>query len=107
MSAIIEEIGLLHYLMFTTLLLAIGLIGVIINRRSIILSLLSLEIILLSVNINFIVFSTYYNNITGQIFSMIILSIAAAESAIGLALIIVHFRNYSSIEVKDLKQLKG
>ncbi|WP_064644260.1 NADH-quinone oxidoreductase subunit NuoK [Orientia tsutsugamushi] len=107
MSILIKEIGLIHYLIFTTILFGIGLIGVMRNWCSVILTLMSIELMLLAVNVNFIVFASYYNNIIGQIFSIMIFSVAAAESAIGLAIIVVHFRNCSSILVKDLNKLKG
>ncbi|KJV55927.1 NADH-ubiquinone/plastoquinone oxidoreductase chain 4L family protein [Orientia chuto str. Dubai] len=103
---VIKEIGLIHYLIFTTIMFGIGLIGVMRNWCNVIFTLMSIELMLLAVNVNFVVFSSYYNNIVGQIFSIMIFAVAAAESAIGLAIIVVHFRN-SSIVIKDLNRLKG
>ncbi len=107
MFQIIGDIGLLHYLIVSTMMFGIGLIGIILNRRNVIFTLMAIELMLLAVNINFVAFSSCFNDITGQVFSIIILSVAAAESAIGLAIIVVHFRNSASIEMEDLKQLKG
>jgi NADH-quinone oxidoreductase subunit K len=101
------EIGLIHYLLLSSLLFAIGAAGVFINRNNIIILLMSIELMLLSVNINLVAFSSYLNDLTGQIFSLIVLTIAAAEAAIGLAILVIHFRNKNSILVNDLNELNG
>lgn len=96
-----------HYLIFTTLLLGIGMAGLFINRKNIIVLLMCIEIILLAANTNFIVFSNYWGDVAGQAFVFFVMTVAAAESAIGLALLVLIFRNKNSINVKDIDQLKG
>lgn len=100
-------VTLTHYLILSALLFSISIAGIIINRKNLIILLMSIELMLLAVNINFIAFSMFLNNITGQIFVFFILTVAAAEAAIGLALIVVLFRNTHSINVDDMSQLKG
>jgi NADH-quinone oxidoreductase subunit K len=100
-------IGLGHYLTVSAILLVIGVFGIFINRKNIIIILMSVELILLAVNINMVAFSSALNDLTGQIFAMFILTVAAAEAAIGLAILVVYFRNRGSIEVEDVNLMKG
>ena len=100
-------IGLSHYLILAAILFTISVVGIFLNRKNIIILLMSIELMLLAVNINFIAFSYYLNDIAGQIFVFFILTVAAAESAIGLAIIVLIFRNTRSINVDDLNRLKG
>ncbi len=100
-------IGVAHYLILSSLLFSLGTIGIFINRRHIINILMSIELILLAVNINFVTFSADLADLTGQIFSLFILTIAAAETAIGLAIVMVYFRNRSTIAIDDANQIKG
>lgn len=104
MSSIIT---LEHYLILSAIIFVIGMFGLFMHRKNIITILMSIELMLLSVNINFITFSSYASEISGQIFSTIILTIAAAETSIGLAILLVYFRNKGSIEVSDINQMKG
>jgi NADH-quinone oxidoreductase subunit K len=101
------QIGLTHYLMLATILFVIGVFGIFLNRKNVIVILMSIELMLLAVNINFIAFSAFLNDLGGQVFSMFILTVAAAEAAIGLAILVVFFRNKGSIAVEDLSKLKG
>ncbi|MDX1916782.1 MAG: NADH-quinone oxidoreductase subunit NuoK [Rickettsiaceae bacterium] len=101
------EIILEHYIILSIIIFAIGLFGVTTNYRNLIRMLVSIELILLAANINFIAFSAYMHDLKGQIASIIVLSIAAAEAAIGLAIIVALYRNKGSIEIKDLNELKG
>jgi len=103
----ISEISLEHYLILSALLFSVGVTGLFMNRKNVITILMSIELMLLSVNINFVAFSVYLQDIVGQIFSLIILSIAAAEVSIGLAILVLYFRNRNSIEIEDISQLKG
>ncbi len=96
-----------YFTLLSALLFSIGMLGIFLNRRSIIIILMSIELLLLSVNINLIAFSAFHQNITGQIFTMFVLTVAAAEAAIGLAILVVFFRNKGSIKVEDTQQLKG
>ncbi len=96
-----------HFTILSALLFSIGMLGIFLNRRSIIIILMSIELLLLSVNINLVAFSAIHENITGQIFTMFVLTVAAAEAAIGLAILVVFFRNKGSIKVEDTEQLKG
>ena len=100
-------IALSHYLTLGALLFLIGVIGIFLNRKNIITLLMAIELMLLAVNINFIAFSHYLGDLAGQVFVFFILTVAAAESAIGLAIIIVVFRNNQSINVDELNRLKG
>ena len=100
-------VGLSHYLILGALLFAISVIGIFLNRKNVIILLMAIELMLLAVNLNFIAFSHYLNDITGQVFVFFILTVAAAESAIGLAILVVLFRNLRTINVDDLDQLKG
>ena len=101
------EIGLGHYLTFGAIIFSIGTLGIFLNRKNVINILMSIELILLGVNINFIAFSYFSSDLIGQIFSLFILTVAAAEAAIGLAILVVYFRNKGSIDVKDINVLKG
>ena len=101
------EIGLGHYLILAAIIFAIGLAGVFLNRKNIIVILMSIELILLAVNINLVSFSIFINDLTGQIFTLFILTVAAAEAAIGLAIIVVYYRNSGTIRVQEIDKLKG
>lgn len=101
------EIGLNHYLGLAALLFIIGTVGLVINRKSIITILMSIELMLLAVNINFVAFSAYLGDLVGQIFTLFVLTVAAAEAAIGLAILVVFYRNRSTIHVEDINELKG
>jgi len=100
-------LSLSHYLILGAILFAIGIVGVFLNRKNLIVLLMAIELILLAVNMNFVAFSYYLNDPAGQIFVFFILTVAAAESAIGLAILVVLFRNLSTINVDDLDSLKG
>jgi len=101
------EIGLGHYLAVGAVLFTIGVLGIFINRKNVIIVLMSIELILLSVNINLVAFSSFLNDLVGQVFALIVLTVAAAEAAIGLAILVVFFRNRGSIAVEDVDRLKG
>ena len=101
------EIGLSHYLAVAAILFTIGVIGIFLNRKNIIIILMSVELILLAVNINFVAFSSYLNDLVGQVFALFILTVAAAEAAIGLAILVVYFRNRGTIAVEDVNMMKG
>ena len=101
------EIGLGHYLTVAAIIFSIGLAGVFLNRKNIIVILMSIELILLAVNINLVSFSIFINDLTGQIFTLFILTVAAAEAAIGLAIIVVYYRNSGTIRVEEIDKLKG
>ena len=101
------NIGLGHYLTLGAIIFTIGVIGIFLNRKNIIVIIMSIELILLAVNINLISFSIFTSDIVGQIFTMLILTVAAAEAAIGLAIIVIFFRNKGSIEVEDINSMKG
>ncbi len=101
------EIGLTHYLIVAAILFTTGVAGIIINHKNIIVILMSVEIILLAVNINMVAFSVYLGDLTGQVFSLLILTVAAAEAAIGLAILVAYFRNRGSIDVDDINTMKG
>ena len=101
------EIGLGHYLTLGATIFSIGLIGIFLNRKNVIVLLMSIELILLAVNINLVSFSIFINDLSGQIFTLLILTVAAAEAAIGLAIIVVYFRNAGTIRVEEIEKLKG
>ena len=101
------EIGLGHYLTLGAVIFSIGIIGIFLNRKNIIVILMSIELILLAVNINLVAFSIFLGDLTGQVFTLFILTVAAAEAAIGLAILVVFFRNLGSIEVQQINKLKG
>ena len=100
-------ISLSHYLILAAILFTIGIVGVFLNRKNLIVLLMAIELMLLAVNINFVAFSHYLQDITGQLFVLFILTVAAAEAGIGLAILVVLFRNLSTIHVDDLDSLKG
>ena len=100
-------IGLGHYLAVAAILFTFGVFGIFLNRRNIIIILMSIELILLAVNINMVAFSTHLGDIVGQIFALIVLTVAAAETAIGLAILVVLYRNRGSIAVEDINLMKG
>ena len=96
-----------HYLSVAAVLFTIGVLGIFINRKNVIVILMSVELILLSVNINLVAFSSFLNDIVGQVFALLVLTVAAAEAAIGLAVLVVFFRNRGSIAVEDINLMKG
>jgi NADH-quinone oxidoreductase subunit K len=100
-------IALNHYLILSALLFAIGVVGIFLNRKNLIVLLMAIELMLLAVNMNFVAFSHYLNDLAGQLFVFFILTVAAAESGIGLAILVVLFRNLSTIDVDKLDSLKG
>jgi NADH-quinone oxidoreductase subunit K len=100
-------IGLGHYLSVAAILFTLGIFGIFLNRKNVIIILMSIELILLSVNINMVAFSSFLGDISGQIFALFILTVAAAEAAIGLAILVVYYRNRGSIAVEDINLMKG
>ncbi len=100
-------IGLSHYLTVAAILFTLGVFGIFLNRKNVIVILMSIELMLLAVNINFVAFSSFLNDRAGQVFTMFILTVAAAEAAIGLAILVIFFRNRGSIAVEDISTLKG
>ena len=101
------EIGLAHYLTVAAMLFTIGIFGIFLNRKNVIIILMSVELILLAVNINFVAFSSYLHDMVGQVFTMFILPVAAGEAAIGLAILVIYFRNRGTIAVEDIHLMKG
>lgn len=101
------EIGLAHYLSVAAILFTMGIMGIFLNRKNIIVILMSVELILLAVNINLVTFSTHLGDLVGQVFSIFVLTVAAAEAAIGLAILVIFFRNRGSIAVEDINAMKG
>tara|TARA_Y100000590_G_scaffold414178_1_gene510826 strand:+ start:683 stop:994 length:312 start_codon:yes stop_codon:yes gene_type:complete len=101
------EISLGHYLTLAAIIFTIGIVGVFLNRKNIIIILMSIELILLAVNINLVSFSIYLQNLVGQVFTMFILTVAAAEAAVGLAIIVIYYKNKGSINVDEISTLKG
>jgi NADH-quinone oxidoreductase subunit K len=104
---VIMIIHLDHYLIVAALLFTIGGMGIFLNRRNVIVILMSIELMLLSININFVAFSHFLGDLVGQVFALFVLTVAAAESAIGLAILVVYFRNRGDIDVDDLTMMKG
>ncbi|MDI9847722.1 NADH-quinone oxidoreductase subunit NuoK [Rhodoblastus sp. 17X3] len=100
-------IGLEHYLIVAAVLFTLGVAGIILNRKNVIVILMSIELILLSVNLNLVAFSAQLHDLTGQIFALFILTVAAAEAAIGLAILVTYFRNRGTIAVEDINMMKG
>jgi NADH-quinone oxidoreductase subunit K len=100
-------IGLSHYLTVGAILFTLGILGIFLNRKNVIVILMSIELILLAVNINLVSFSAFLNDIVGQIYALIVLTVAAAEAAIGLAILVVFYRNRGSIAVEDINAMKG
>ena len=101
------EIGLGHYLTLAAIIFTIGIIGVFLNRKNVIIILMSIELILLAVNINLVSFSIYLQNLVGQVFTMFILTVAAAEASVGLAIIVIYYKNKGSINVEQINSLRG
>ncbi len=101
------EIGLTHYLTVAAVLFTLGVVGIFLNRKNVIIILMAIELMLLAVNINLVAFSTYLGDMVGQVFAMLVLTVAAAEAAIGLAILVVYFRNRGSIAVEDVNVMKG
>ncbi len=101
------EVGLSHYLTVAAILFTLGVLGIFLNRKNVIIILMSIELILLSVNINLVAFSSFSGDLVGQIFALLILTVAAAEAAIGLAILVVYYRNRGSIAVEDINMMKG
>ncbi len=102
-----NEVGLEHYLSVSAILFTIGIFGIFLNRRNVIIILMSIELILLAVNINLVAFSASLQDLVGQVFALFVLTVAAAEAAIGLAILVVYFRNRGSIIVEDINMMKG
>jgi NADH-quinone oxidoreductase subunit K len=100
-------IGLAHYLTVAAILFTLGIFGIFLNRKNVIIILMAVELMLLAVNINLVAFSAYLGDLVGQVFAMFVLTVAAAEAAIGLAILVVYFRNRGSIEVDDISMMKG
>jgi NADH-quinone oxidoreductase subunit K len=100
-------VGLSHYLTVSAILLTLGIFGIFLNRKNLIVIMMSIELMLLAVNINLVAFSSFLNDLVGQVFTMLVLTVAAAEAAIGLAIVVVFYRNRRSIEVEDINQMKG
>jgi NADH-quinone oxidoreductase subunit K len=100
-------IGLGHYLTVAAVLFTLGVFGIFLNRKNVIVILMAIELILLAVNINLVAFSTHLNDITGQVFALLVLTVAAAEAAIGLAILVCFFRNRGSIAVEDVSMMRG
>jgi len=101
------DVSIEHFLFLGSILFTIGVLGIFLNKKNVIIILMSIELILLAVNINFISFSTFSGDISGQVFAMLTLTVAAAEAAIGLAILVVFFRNLGSISVEKINKLKG
>ena len=101
------EIGLSHYMTVSATLFTLGILGIFLNRKNVIIILMSVELMLLAVNINLVAFSADLGDMVGQVFTMFVLTVAAAEAAIGLAILVVYFRNRGSIAVEDVNMMKG
>jgi NADH-quinone oxidoreductase subunit K len=101
------DIGLHHYLTVAAVLFTLGVFGIFLNRKNVIVILMSIELILLAVNINLVAFSTHLGDIVGQVFALLVLTVAAAEASIGLAILVVYFRNRGSIAVEDINMMRG
>ena len=101
------EVGIAHYLTVSAILFTLGVFGIFLNRKNVIVILMSVELILLAVNLNFVAFSSFMNDIVGQVFALLVLTVAAAEAAIGLAILVVYFRNRGTIAVEDINMMKG
>ena len=100
-------VGLTHFLVVAAILFTLGIAGIILNRKNIIVILMSVELILLAVNLNLVAFSSFLHDLTGQVFALFVLTVAAAESAIGLAILVVFYRNRGTIAVEDINMMKG
>ena len=100
-------IGIEHYLIVGAILFVLGVLGIFLNRKNVIVILMAVELILLAVNLNLVAFSAFLNDLTGQVFAMLVLTVAAAEAAIGLAILVIYFRTRGSIAVDDINRMKG
>ena len=100
-------IGLIHYLVVAAILFTMGVLGIFVNRKNIIVILMAIELILLAVNINLVAFSAFLHDLVGQVFAMFVLTVAAGEAAIGLAILVIYFRSRGSISVDDINQMRG
>lgn len=100
-------IGIHHYLIVSAILFVMGVLGIFINRKNVIIILMAIELILLAVNINLVAFSSYLGDMVGQVFSMFVLTVAAGEAAIGLAILVIYFRRRATISVDDVNRMKG
>jgi NADH-quinone oxidoreductase subunit K len=100
-------VPLAHYLTVAAILFTLGIFGIFLNRKNVIIILMSIELMLLAINLNFVAFSAYLGDLVGQVFAMFVLTVAAAEAAIGLAILVVYFRNRGSIEVEDINLMRG
>ena len=103
----VMEVGLVHYLVISAILLVLGIFGIFLNRKNVIIMMMSIELILLAVNLNLVAFSAALNDLAGQVMAMFVLTVAAAEAAIGLAIVLIYFRNRGSIQVEDVTLMKG
>ena len=103
----LQTVGLAHYLVVSAVLLVLGVFGIFLNRKNVIIILMSVELILLSVTLNLVAFSAALGDMTGQVLAMFVLTVAAAEAAIGLAIVVIYFRNRGSIQVEDVNLMKG
>jgi NADH-quinone oxidoreductase subunit K len=103
----LQQVGLGHYLVVSAILLVLGVFGIFLNRKNVIIILMSIELILLAVNLNLVAFSAALGDLVGQVFAMFVLTVAAAEASIGLAILVVYFRNRGSIQVEDVNLMKG
>ena len=106
-SYLVGEISLMHYLILGAIMFTLGATGLFINRKSVITILMSIELMLLSVNINFVAFSVHLGNLTGQVFTVFVLTVAAAEAAIGLAILVAYFRNRETIDISAIRDMRG
>jgi NADH-quinone oxidoreductase subunit K len=100
-------IGLVHYLVVAAILFTMGVLGIFLNRKNLIVILMAIELILLAVNLNFVAFSAYLHDLVGQVFAMFVLTVAAGEAAIGLAILVIYFRGRGTIAVDDVNRMKG
>ena len=103
----LQSVGLAHYLVLSAVLLVLGVFGIFLNRKNVIIILMSIELILLSVTLNLVAFSAALGDMTGQVLAMFVLTVAAAEAAIGLAIVVIYYRNRGSIQVEDVNLMKG
>ena len=101
------QVGISHFLTVSAILFTLGIFGIFLNRKNVIIILMSIELMLLAINLNFVAFSAYLGDLAGQVFAMFVLTVAAAEAAIGLAILVVYFRNRGSIEVEDISLMRG
>ena len=107
MTPLFGSIGITEYLVVASVLFVLGICGIFLNRKNVITILMSIELMLLSVNINLVAFSAYLGNLSGQVFTVFVLTVAAAEAAIGLAILVIYYRNRGSIAVEDINLMKG